>query len=50
VSGVKVLIMRRTNFVSVHGESQNDPRYNEFLAFTPEFVEALQTGAFWSKE
>lgn len=38
--------MRRTDLVLVHGESQNDPRYNEFLAFTLEFVEALRTGTF----
>lgn len=44
------LSMRRTDLVSVHGESQNDPRYNEFLAFTLDFVEALRTGAFWSTE
>ncbi|KEF60197.1 uncharacterized protein A1O9_05047 [Exophiala aquamarina CBS 119918] len=31
-----------------HGESWNNRRYNEFVAFTPDFVEAIRTGAFWA--
>ncbi|KIW30503.1 uncharacterized protein PV07_06245 [Cladophialophora immunda] len=30
-----------------HGESWNDRRYNEIVAFTPAFVDAVRTGSFW---